>query len=160
MNTHPDEASAALSDIQSRQEQVIRQALIPTWYWWAVAAGMVVIGAAADTRRPVVLAVVIPIAGLYIAALTVAMILGVGRGARIKSNELIRGRGAVVIVFFDWLIVGLTLGLAFGLKAAGTPEPATIATGVGGILLGLSGPAVTRTLNKIMMSNRAGMSRW
>ena len=160
MNTHPDEASAALSDIQSRQEQVIRQALIPTWYWWAVAAGMVVIGAAADTRRPVVLAVVIPIAGLYIAALTVAMILGVGRGARIKSNELIRGRGAVVIVFFDWLIVGLTLGLAFGLKAAGTPEPATIATGVGGILLGLSGPAVTRTLNKIMMSNRAGMSKW
>jgi len=160
MNTHPDEASAALSDIQSRQERVIRAAHIPVWYWWAVAVGMVVIGAAADTRRPVVLAVVIPIAGLCIAALTVAMILGVGRGARIRSNELLRGRGAVVIVFFDWLIVGLTLGLAFGLKAAGAPHPATIATGVGGVLLGLSGPAVTRTLNKIMLSNRAGMSQW
>src|SRR5215469_6823254 len=160
MNTHPDEASAALSDIQSRQERVIRAAHIPVWYWWGVAAGMVVIGAAADTRRPVVLGIVIPIAALCIAGLTVAMILGVGRGARINSNELLRGRGAVVIVFFDWLIVGVTLGLAFGLKAAGTPAPATIATGVGGVLLGLSGPAVTRTLNKIMLSNRAGMSQW
>lgn len=159
MNTHPDEASAALAEIQSRQEQVIRAALIPTWYWWAVAVGMVVIGAAVDTKRPTVIGVVVPIAAICIAALTVAMILGAGRGARIKSNELLGSRGALLIVGFDWLIVGVTLGLAFGLRAAGTPEPATISTALGGLLLGLSGTAVTRRLNKIMLDNRAGMSR-
>jgi hypothetical protein len=159
MNAHPDEASAALADIHSRQEQVIRAALIPAWYWWAVAVGMVVIGATADTRKQAVLGVVIPIAAVCIAGLTVAMILGAGRGARIKSDELLGSRGALLIVSFDWLIVGLTLGLAFGLRAAGVPEPATIATAAGGLLLGLSGPAVNRRLNKIMLGNRAGMSR-
>ena len=159
MNTHPDEASAALADIQSRQEQVIRAALIPNWYWWAVAVGMVAIGAAVDTKRPVVLGVVIPVAALCIAGLTVAMIVGAGRGARIKSDELLGPKGALLIVGFDWLIVGVTLGLGFGLRAAGTPEPATIATAVGGLLLGLTGPALGRELNKIMLGNRAGMSR-
>ena len=158
MNTHPDEASAALASIQTRQAQVIRASSIPSWYWWAVAAGMVIIGVATDTRRPLVLGVVIPLAALCIAGLTVAMILGIGRGARIKSDELLGGRGAVLIVGFVWLIIAITLGLGFGLKAAGTPEPATISTAAGGLVLALSGPAVSRRLNQIMLANRAGVS--
>jgi len=159
MNTAPDEASAALAQIRDQQEQVIRAALIPNWYWWAIGVGMVAIGAAADTRRPVVLAVVIPIVGLAMLALTIAMILGAGRGARIRSDELLGGRGALLIVSFVWLIDGLTIGGAFGLRALGTPEPATIATAVGALLLVLRGPALNRRLNKIMMSNRAGLPR-
>ena len=159
MTTAPDEASAALAQIRDHQEQVIRTALIPTWYWWAIGVGMVATGAAVDTRRPVVLAVVIPIVALCMAALTMAMIFGVGRGARIKSNELLGGRGALLIVSFDWLIVGLTLGLAFGLRALGASEPATTATAVGAVVLVTRGPALARRLNKIMMSNRAGLER-
>jgi hypothetical protein len=158
MNTHPDDASAALASIQTRQAQVIRAFQIPVWYWWAVAAGMVIIGAAADTRRPVVLGIVIPIAALALAGLTVAMILGTGRGARLKSDELLGGRGAVLIVGFVWLIIAITLGLGFGLKAASVPEPATISTAVGGLLLALTGPSLTHRLNQIMLSNRAGLS--
>ena len=119
---------------------------------------MVIIGVATDTRRPLVLAIAIPLAALCIAGLTAAMILGTGRGARIKSDELLGGRGALLIVGFVWLIIAITLGLGFGLKAASTPEPATIATAAGGLLLALSGPAVTRRLNQIMLGNRAGMS--
>jgi len=159
MNTAPDEASASLAQIRDRQEQVIRAALIPNWYWWAIGVGMVAIGAAADTRRPVVLAVVIPLAAIAMAALTVAMILGAGRGARIKSDELLGERGALLIVGFVFLIDGVTLGLAFGLRALGTPEPATIATAAGAVLLILGGPALNRRLNKIMMSNRAGLDQ-
>lgn len=159
MNTAPDEASAALAQIRDRQEQVIRAALIPRWYWWAIGAGMVAIGAAADTRRPVVLAVVIPIAALCVAALTVAVILGAGRGARIKSDEMLGERGALLIISFVFLIDGLTIGGAFGLRALGAPDPATIATAVGALLLILRGPALTRRLSKIMMSNRAGLPR-
>jgi hypothetical protein len=162
MNTapHPDEASDALARIRSSQQQVIRTALIPVWYWWAVAVGMVVMGGAADTKKPVMLGLAIPVAALCIAALTLAMIFGLGRGARIKSDELLGTRGALLIVGFVWLIVGLTLGLGFGLRAAGTPAPATIATAAGAILLGLTGPALNRRLNKIMLSNRAGLSNW
>jgi hypothetical protein len=159
MNTAPDEASAALAQIRDHQEQVIRAALIPRWYWWAIGVGMIVIGAAADTRRPVVLGVVIPIAALAMAALTAAMIIGAGRGARIKSDQLLGERGALLIVAFIFLIDGLTLGLAFGLLALGTPAPATIDTAAGALLLVVPGPAVNRRLNKIMMSNRAGLPR-
>ena len=159
MNTAPDEASAALAQIRDRQEHVIRAALIPNWYWWAIGVGMVAIGAAADTRRPVVLGVVIPIVALAMAALTIAVIVGAGRGARIKSNELLGGRGALLIVGFVWLIDGLTIGGAFGLLALRAPEPATIATAGGALLLVLLGPALNRRLNKIMMDNRAGLPK-
>lgn len=159
MNTAPDEASAALAQIRDHQEQVIRAALIPNWYWWAIGVGMVVIGTAVDSRKPVVLGIAIPIAALAMAAFTAAMILGSGRGARIKSDELLGERGALLIVGFVFLIDGLTLGLAFGLRALGTPGPATIATAAGALLLILSGPALNRRLSKIMMSNRAGFDR-
>ena len=159
MNTAPDEASAALAQIRDRQEQVIRAALIPTWYWWAIGVGMVAIGAAADTRRPVVLATVIPVVGLCMVALTIAMILGGGRGARIKSDELLGSRGPLLIVGFVWLIDGLTIGGAFALRALGVPDPGTIGTAGGALLLVLLGPVLSRRLNKIMMSNRAGLPR-
>jgi hypothetical protein len=158
MNTHPDDASAALASIQIRQAQVIRAVQIPFWYWWAVAAGMVIIGAAVDTRRPLVLGIVIPIAAISLAGLTVAMILGTGRGVRLKSDELLGRRGALLIVGFVWLIIAITLGLGFGLQAAGAPEPATISTAAGGLLLALTGPSLTNRLNQIMLGNRAGLT--
>lgn len=43
--------------------------------------------------------------------------------------------GALLIVGFVWLVVGLTLGIGFGLRAAGSPVPATIATVIGGVAL-------------------------
>ena len=158
MNTHPDDASAALASIQTRQAQVIRAVQIPIWYWWAVTVGMVIIGAAADTRRPLVLGIVIPIAAISLAGLTVAMILGTGRGVRLKSDELLGSRGALLIVGFVGLIIAITLGLGFGLKAAGVPEPATISTATGGLLLTLTGSSLTHRLNQIMLANRAGLT--
>ena len=100
----------------------------------------------------------IPIAAISLAGLTVAMILGTGRGVRLKSDELLGGRGALLIVGFVWLIIAITLGLGFGLKAAGVPEPASISTAAGGLLLALTGPSLTHRLNQIMLANRAGLA--
>ena len=43
------EAAAELAEIQRRQEQVIKTALVPAWYWWVIAAAIVAIGAARDS---------------------------------------------------------------------------------------------------------------
>jgi FtsH-binding integral membrane protein len=155
----PDEAASALSGIREQQKQVIDAVLVPAWYWWAVAAGMVVIGAATDTRRVAVLAVAIPVAVIIIAALTLGMIFGTFRRAQVRSAELLGNRGALLIVGFVWLVVGLTLGIGFGLRAAGAPEPATIATAIGGAALAAGGPAIMRRLRTIMLANRAGSGR-
>jgi hypothetical protein len=155
----PDEAANALAEIGRQQEKAIDAVLVPAWYWWVVAAGMVAIGAAVDTHSATVLAVVIPVAVVVIAGLTLAMIFGAYRRVRVRDRELLGGPGALAIVGFTWLIVGLTLGLAFGLRAAGAHWPATIATVVGGAALIIGGPLLMRVLRRIMLGNRAGRAR-
>jgi len=155
----PDEATSALAEIARQQDKAIEATLVPAWYWWAVAAGMVAIGAAVDSHSAVVRGVVITVAVVVIAGLTAAMIFGSYRRVRVRSNELLGGRGAVAIVGFVWLIVGLTLGIAFGLRAAGAPLPGTIATVIGGAALVIGGPLLMRALRAIMLGNRAGRAR-
>ena len=152
----PDDAAAALVEVQQRQQQVIDSTAVPTWYWWVVAAAMVGIGAAADSKSPTVLSVVIPCAVVVLVALTGAMIFGVPGRARVRGNDLLGPRGALVIVGFVWLIVGLTLGVGFALLATGASAPATIATGVGGVAMIAAGPFLSRWLRRTMLSNRAG----
>jgi hypothetical protein len=82
----PEEAARALAGIRRQQEQVINAVLVPRWYWSAVAAAMVAIGAATDSHRTVVLAVVIPVAVIALVAMTGAMIFGAYRGRRSAAS--------------------------------------------------------------------------
>ena len=50
----PEEAARALTEIGHRQEQVIRLAVVPNWYWWAIAVLMVAFAAAVDTGKGLV----------------------------------------------------------------------------------------------------------
>jgi hypothetical protein len=152
-STQPDEAASALAEIGRRQAQVIEAVLVPVWYWWIVAAGMVGIGAAADAKQP--LGVVV--AALVIAGLTIAMILGAYQRVRARDADLLGGPGALLIVGTVWLIAGLTIGAALGLRALGSPAPGTIATASGGAALVACGPRLMRRLRRIMMSRRAGV---
>ena len=155
----PDEAASSLAEVQRRQQQVIDAVMIPLWYWWVVAASMIAIGAAVDTKRAAVLATVLPLVIALVAGLTLAMILGAYRRARVRSSELLGGRGALSIVGFVWVVVGASLGIAFGLRAAGTAAPATIGTAVGAILMVTGGPVLGRWLRQLMLANRAGGGR-
>lgn len=155
----PDEAADSLAEVRRRQRQLIDAVLIPGWYWWVVAAAMIAIGLATDTRRLVVLAIVIPIAVAVIAALTGGMIFGAYRHARVRSRELLGARGALSIVGFVWLVVGLTLGSGFALRAADSSAPATIATVIGAAALVIGGPVLGRWLRQTMLANRAGIDR-
>ena len=155
---HPAEAAQALADIQKHQQQVIDRATVPTWYWWAAGALMVVLAVGVDNRTPIALGVTVSVfvAGLLLA--TGLAVRGQFRDARLR-NGLLDGRGVVAILGFVALIVGCTLGLAFGLRAAGVSYPATLACAAGGLGMGLGGPVLMRTLRRIMLGNRAGSAR-
>lgn len=155
----PEQASSALAEISRRQEQVIDALLPPTWYWWSVAGACVVIGAAVDSDNTVVRAVLFPIAIGVIVALSAAMIFGHYRHARVRNRELLDGPGALAIVFTAWLVVGVTIGTGFGLRAAGAPIPATLAAIVGADLLLAAGPVLRRVLRRVMLSNLTGAGR-
>jgi hypothetical protein len=155
----PEQASSALAAISRQQARVIDAMLMPTWYWWSVAAACVAIGAAVDSNDFVVRAVVFPVAIGVIVALTAAMIFGRYRRARVRGNELLGGPGALAIVGTVWLVVGVTIGTGFGLRAAGAPIPATIATIVGGGVLLAVGPVLRRILRRLMLANLSGAGR-
>jgi hypothetical protein len=155
-STQPDDAASALAEIGRRQGQVIEAVLIPGWYWWIVAAGMVGLGAAVDYRHAVVLAVTVPVFVIVIVALTARLTFGTYRRVRVRDADLLGTRGALLVVGTVWLSVGLTLACALGLRALGSPAPTTIATAAGGALLIVTGPWLMRRLRQLMLSRRAG----
>src|SRR5258708_34452520 len=113
-----ESAAGSLAEIRRRQGQVVEAVLVPAWYWWVVTAGMIAIGAAADSRNRVVLAVAIPVAVVVIAALTGGMIFGAYRGVRVNDSELLGGRGAGAIHPLASGGAGARTAVAFTLRAA------------------------------------------
>ena len=155
---HADDAAQALAEIQLRQQQVIDQATIPGWYWWSLGALMVALAAGVDTRTPAALGGAIAVFVVGLLAATAVVVRGQFLQARLR-NGLLDGGGVVAILGFVALIVGCTLGLAFGLRAGGVPYPATLACAAGGTAMGLGGPVLMRMLRRIMLGNRAGSAR-
>ena len=155
---HTGDAGRALAEIRRRQQQVIDQATVPAWYWWAVGALMVVLAVGVDIRTPAALGAAVPVFAVGLLSATGVAVRGQFRQARLR-NGLLDGRGVAAILGFVALIVGGTLGIAFALRAGGIHYPATLACLAGGIAMGLGGPVLMRTLRRIMLGNRAGSPR-
>lgn len=151
----PEEAARALTEIGQRQEQVILLAIIPSWYWWAIAVLMVAFAAAVDTRQ-----------GLVIGIGTVAFVAGVltttgllmFRALRSAQprNDLLGPGGVIAILGFVGITVGVSLAAAFILKASGVSYAATIGVSVTAVMLVVGGPMLTRYLQRLMLANRSG----
>lgn len=146
------EAAAAMAEIQRRQAKVIKAVLMPGWYWWAMAAGMVAIGAARDTGDLLAQAITIPLAALVMAVLTGAMIPAVRRRVQLYSAAQPGARGAAAVVGMILLVDGAILGTAASLAAARVPHPATIGTAAGAAVIVIAGPLVNRYLGRLMLS--------
>jgi hypothetical protein len=151
----PAEAREALAEMERRQAQVIEGALVPDWYWWAVALATVGLGVAVDTRDPTAIAAAAGIFGVGIPLLTVWIAFG-GRSHVKVRDRILGSRGSGLIVGFVWLVVGGTLGLAFALEAADVRSAATLSTLACAIVLIVGGPALMRRLRGIMR-RRAGI---
>src|SRR5215475_652951 len=119
---HPGEAADALAEIHKRQQQVIDRAMVPAWYWWTVGVLMVVLALGVDTRTHLALGITIPVFVVGLLAATGTAIRSQFLEARLR-DQLLDVRGAGAILGFVALVVGCTLGLAFGLRAAGATYP-------------------------------------
>jgi len=152
------EAGAALAEIQMRQRQVIDLATVPTWFWWAVGGLMVVLAIGVDNRTSVAIGVTVPVFVVGLLSATSVVVRRQFRDAQLRKG-LLDGSGVAAILGFVGLIVGISLGAAFGLRGAGAPYPATLGCLFGGLVMGLSGPMLMRILRRIMLGNRAGSPR-
>jgi hypothetical protein len=146
------QAAAALAEIKQRQERVIKTVLVPVWYWWVMAAGMVAIGAARDTGNAVVEAITIPLAVLVMAGLTATTIPAVRRRVQVHSTTQPGARGAAAIFALIVLVDGAIVATAASLAAAHDPDPGTIGTAAGAAVIVIAGPLVNRYLGALMLS--------
>jgi hypothetical protein len=146
------EAAAALAEIQRRQEHVIKAVLVSGWYWWAMAAGMVAIGAARDSGDLVAQAITIPLAALVMAGLTGTMIPAVRRRVQVHSATQPGARGVAAVLGLILLIDGAILGTAASLHAARFPYPGTVGCAAGAAVIVIAGPLVNRYLSRLMLS--------
>ena len=149
------DAAQELAEIEKRQAGVIDAVLVPRWYWWVVGFLLVPIGLAADSHQRTATAVVAVLMALVIAGISVWMISGAYRGARINPATL-GGPGALYIVGFVWLVVGVSLVVAFGLQAAGIAYPGTIGTVLAAVMLIVGGPVLMARLRRSMVARSAG----
>lgn len=148
------DAAAELAEIKRRQAGVIDAVLVPRWYWWVIGLLLVPIGLAADSHQRTTTAVVAVLMALVIAGISVWMISGAYPGARVHPATL-GGAGALYIVGFVWVVVGVSLVVAFGLQAAGVAYPATIGTLLAALLLIAGGPVLMSRLRSSMVARSA-----
>ena len=149
------DAARELAEIEKRQAGVIDAVLVPRWYWWAVGLLIVPIGVATDSHQRTATAVTAVVMALVIAGLSAWMISGAYPGARIHPATL-GSAGALYIVGFVWLVVGVSLVVAFRLQAAGVAYPATIGTVLAAVLLIGGGPILMSRLRRTMVARTAG----
>jgi hypothetical protein len=120
------QAAAELAEIQRRQGQVIKAVLVPVWYWWTMAAGIVAIGAARDSGDLAVQAITIPLAVLVMAVLTGATIPAVRRRVQVHSATQPGARGGAAIFGMIVLVDGIIVATAASLAAAHIRPPSAV----------------------------------
>jgi hypothetical protein len=154
----PEEAARALTEIGQRQEQVIRLAVIPNWYWWAIAVLMVAFAAAVDTRQGLVVGIgtAVFVAGVLT---TTGWVVLRAVGSAQPRNDLLGPGGVVAILGFVAVTIGVSLAVAFTLKAPGVSYAATIGVSVTAVMLVVGGPMLMRHLQGRMLANRSGSRR-
>jgi hypothetical protein len=151
----PGEAGTALAEIRRREHQVVDAAIVPTWFWWAIAIASVALGAIVDARNGVAIGAA---AVVYAIGVTVlALWVGLGGVRRVKVHEgLLGAEGAGLIVGFVGIVVPSTIALAFVLEAMGVAQAGTISTLACGAALVVGGPMLMRRLRLVMLRHGAG----
>jgi hypothetical protein len=146
-------AAAELAEIGRRQQQVIKAALVPVWYWWVMAADGVAVGAARDSHDRLVLAITIPLAALVFAVQIIATIPGVRRRVRIHGAVIPAAQAAVAIPALILLVGGVAIAVSVSMIDHRVPHPLTIGYAAGGAALVIAGPLLNRYFRRLMLSN-------
>lgn len=151
----PEDAAGALAEIRHRQEQVVERAVVPTWYWWAVAVLMVGLAATVDSRRPLLVGIGVSLFVVGVGAVTGRAVVSGLQHAPVR-NDLLGAAGVLAILGFVATILTATLPTAFALKAAGVHGAATLGILAGSVVMVVGGPVLMRFLQRTMLARSAG----
>ena len=142
----PEDAARALGEIDRRREQVIRRPVFPGWFWWAQGALMVVLTACVESGGGVVVGTGIAVFVIGSAVINrpvsrAARAAPVNRALLVPANVR---RILPVALASVAVLLGVAIGTALGLHAAGVSHPGTIASAPVAVLFAVGGPMLVR----------------
>jgi lysylphosphatidylglycerol synthetase-like protein (DUF2156 family) len=155
----PEEAARALTEISQRQEQIIRMASLPRWFWGAIAFLTVAFAAVVDTTQGGLVQGMAT--ALFVAGVLTTVGLMAFHSARSAQphNSLFGPRIMAADLAFAVVIVGVSLAASLTLKASGVSYAATVAASITAVILVIGGPMYTRYRQGLILANRSGSRR-
>ncbi|MQY10166.1 hypothetical protein SRB5_02730 [Streptomyces sp. RB5] len=145
----PEQARSALDAVEGARRAVGEEVGLPRGYWWAMAAGWLVLGVLGDVG-PVWLASVATLAfGAGHSVFATRLLSGRRRTGGLRVSADVAGRRTPLIVIGMLLaLVALTIAAALGLDADGTGHPSVWAAVMAALVIGFGGPEILRVLRR------------
>ncbi|UNZ21145.1 hypothetical protein [Streptomyces sp. 891-h] len=148
-NSAAEQAGDALGLVDHAQRQVAAEVGLPRGYWWAMAAGWLVLSLIAHAG-PVWLAAVATVGfGVGHSAFAARLLSGRRRTSGLQVSAAVAGRRIPLIVVGMLLgLVGITVVVALALNADGADHPAIWAALLTAAITGFGGPDILRVLRR------------
>lgn len=153
----PEEAQAALRTAERERRRVIDQVDLPTWYWWFLATGWIVLGVIADLKDGWELTSAATLVfGAVHSAVAPRVIDGRRRSDRLRVGRNVVGMRVSNLILGGLIaLVGVTVGVALALHADGTRHSATAASVLVAVILVLGGPRLLAAARGRLAGSRA-----
>jgi hypothetical protein len=142
-----EQAHEALGVADEARRRVAAEIGLPRAYWWAMAAGWLVLGVLGDLG-PVWLATVATLGfGIGHATVAARVLNGRRQSDRLQVSAAVAGRRTPLIVVVMLLgLVALTVAAGMALNAEGAAHPGIWAALIVAVLTGFGGPQILQVL--------------
>jgi hypothetical protein len=149
----PEQARAALADVERGRLSVVSQIDVPHWYWWALAAGWVVLGLVSDLEHPWITTGATLAFGAAHSMIAPRVVDGRHRSRRLSVRAEVAGPhiGRLVLAALV-VLAGVTVVAALAVDADGAGHPTTAASVLVATMIVLGGP-----LLMTVVRNRAAL---
>lgn len=146
-----DQAQDALEAAQRAQRAVADQVGLPRLYWWALAAGWLVLGVAGDFAPSWVATVATVVFAVGHSIIASRLLDGRRRTTHLQvSRDIAGSRTPLAVIGVLLLMVALTVALGFALDADGAAHPATWAAVVVAAVVGFGGPELLSVARRLV----------
>ncbi|HVX53151.1 hypothetical protein [Nocardioides sp.] len=143
------DAGEALAAVAHARRQVAEEIGLPRGYWWAMAAGWVVLGVIGEFGPSWLVIVATVLFGAGHAALASRLLDGRRGSDGVRVSAAVAGhRTPYVVVGMLVLLVALTVAAALLIDADGAGHAALWAAVVVAAVVGFGGPEILRTLRR------------
>lgn len=145
----PDQARAALDAAASAQRRVAAEVGLPRGYWWAMAAGWLVLGVIGDVGPAWLVTVSTLAFGMGHAVFATRLLDGRRRTDQLQVSASVASRRIPLIVTGMLLgFVAVSIGAGFALDADGAGHAGIWASVFVAAIIGFGGPEMLRVLRR------------